>query len=98
MLESSDLQAEYGMKTNIWSLGWRSKDPGGLVMTYRAVEASELSVRSRYLYRPIQSIPWYLKAAMKRSSYLPSDNFSSGVPKHNNLTRSPHRFSPYLAN
>ena len=44
-----NLQAEYGIKTNILSLGWRSNEPGGSVMTYLAVEAVELSLRSRYL-------------------------------------------------
>lgn len=44
-IESKDLQAEYGTKTNILSVGWRSNDPGGFVMTYRAVEASQLSLK-----------------------------------------------------
>ena len=44
-IESKDLQAEYDTKTNILSVGWRSNDPGGFVMTYRAVEASQLSLK-----------------------------------------------------
>ena len=33
-----------------------------------------------YLYRPMQSMPWFLNAVTNRSSYLPSPNFSRGEP------------------
>ena len=39
----------HGRKSRTLSVGWSLKSAGGLVITYRAMVASTLSVRSRYL-------------------------------------------------
>ena len=53
----------------------------GLVMAYLSVVAPSLSLRSRYLYTPMQRIPQLRRAATNRSSYRDSPYLENLGPK-----------------
>ena len=70
----------HGRKSRTLSVGWSLKSAGGLVITYRAMVASTLSVRSRYLKGELKQRlknSWKKKVCVKAksTSYIRHEDF-----------------------